>query len=119
MTILVLAKNKTNTKTQFIDASGEDFFVKETNNNVMHDKHIKYIMTLFNGKKNVPYVAKSVSQKKIRDNDYNLSVRSYVETKDNREVINIADLNSDINATVGKIDRLRTDINAIVGEIEK
>ena len=119
VTILVLAKNKTNTNTKFINASGEDFFEKETNNNVMYDEHIKYIMTLFNGKKNVPYVAESVSQEKIKDNDYNLSVRSYVETKDNREVINIADLNSDINVTVGKIDRLRTDINAIVGEIEK
>jgi type I restriction enzyme M protein len=39
--ILVLSKHKTENKTQFIDASGEDFFKKVTNNNVLTDKHIK------------------------------------------------------------------------------
>jgi len=37
-------------KTQFIDASGEDFFKKETNNNVLTDDHIKRIMEIFDRK---------------------------------------------------------------------
>jgi type I restriction enzyme M protein len=41
-----------------------------------------------------------------------------VETKDNREVVNITALNQAIEATVTKIDGLRRDINAIVAEIE-
>lgn len=37
--ILVLAKNKTDTKVQFIDATGEEeFFRKGTNTNVMEDR---------------------------------------------------------------------------------
>ena len=55
---------------------------------------------------------------KIVANDYNLSVSSYVEAKDNREVIDITELNAEIKTTVGKIDQLRTDIDAIVAEIE-
>jgi type I restriction enzyme M protein len=55
---------------------------------------------------------------KIGENDYNLSVSSYVEAKDSREVINITKLNQEIETTVSKIDGLRKDIDTIVAEIE-
>ena len=73
--ILVLSKNKTDTKVQFIDASGEDFFKKETNNNVMTDAHVDEIMKLFDRKEDVEHVAKSVRMETIAEkHDYNLSV---------------------------------------------
>ncbi len=118
VTILVLAKNKPNTDVQFIDASGEEFFKKETNNNVMHTDHIQNIMDMFDNKEKVDYVAETVSLEKIVAADYNLSVSSYVEAKNTREVVDIDVLNKEIETTVGKIDQLRTDIDAIVAEIE-
>ncbi len=116
--ILVLSKKKTDTKTQFIDASGEDFFKKATNNNVLEDKHIEAIMQIFDSKADVEHVAKTIDNTKIVENDYNLSVSSYIEAKDNREVIDITKLNEDISETVEKINKLRTEIDAIVKEIE-
>ena len=116
--ILVLSKSKTDTTTQFIDASGKDFFKKETNNNVMHDNHIEEVMKLFDSKANVDHVAAQIDNSKIAENDYNLSVSSYVEAKDTREQINIAELNQEIATTVAKIDGLRKGIDAIVAEIE-
>lgn len=116
--ILVLSKHKTEQKTQFIDASSEDFFKKATNNNVLEDKHIEAIMQLFDRKADVEHVAKTVDNSKIADNDYNLSVSSYVEAKDNREIINISELNKEIAETVVKINKLRADIDAIITEIE-
>jgi type I restriction enzyme M protein len=118
VTILVLAKNKTETSVQFIDATGEEFFDKKTNNNVLEDAHIAKIMKMFEGKENVPYVAETVAYGKIVENEYNLSVSAYVEPKDNREVIDITTLNFNIRTTVGNIRKLRTDIDAIVAEIE-
>jgi len=117
VTILVLAKNKSNTDIQFIDATGEEFFKKETNNNVMYDDHIAHIMDMFDKKENIDYVAATVKYENIVGADYNLSVNSYVEAKDTREVIDITELNAEIKTTVGKIDKLRTDIDAIVAEI--
>lgn len=117
VTILVLAKNKPNNDIQFIDASGEEFFKKETNNNVMYDDHIAHIMDMFDKKENVDHVAATVKYEKIVESDYNLSVSSYVEAKDTREVIDITELNAEIETTVGNIDQLRTDIDAIVAEI--
>lgn len=116
--ILVLSKHKTDHQTQFIDASGEDFFKKATNNNVLEDKHIEAIMRMFDSKADVEHVAKTIDHAIIAENDYNLSVSSYVEAKDNREHIDIAELNTEISKTVEKINRLRADIDAIVKEIE-
>lgn len=116
--ILVLAKNKRDTKTQFIDASGEDFFKKVTNNNILEDKHIKRIMEIFDRKEDVDHVAISVDNKFIAEKDYNLSVSSYVEAKDNREKVDIAVLNAEISQTVAKINALRADIDTILKEIE-
>ncbi len=114
--ILVLSKHKTDTNTQFIDASG--LFKKETNNNVLLDAHIEHIMRVFDSKADVDHFAKSVSFDAIAANDYNLSVSSYIAAKDNREVVDIGALNAELKITVAKIDQLRADIDAIVAEIE-
>jgi len=118
VTLLVLSKHKTDTKTQFIDASGEDFFKKATNNNVLEDKHIESIMQMFDSKEDVEHVAKTIDNSTIAENDYNLSVSSYVEAKDNREKVDITLLNAEISKTVEKINKLRVDIDTIVKEIE-
>jgi type I restriction enzyme M protein len=122
--ILVLAKNKTETTTQFIDASG--LFKKETNNNVLTDNddeknlgHIQQIMRVFASKENVDHFARSVPYEEIaNEKDYNLSVSSYIEAKDTREEVDIAQLNAELITTVARIEQLRTEIDAIVAEIE-
>jgi len=116
--ILVLSKKKTHNTTQFIDASGEQFFKKETNNNVLTDQHIEKILNLFDTQTDVDHVAKTIDNTIIANNDYNLSVSSYVEAKDNREQVDINQLNEEIAATVVKINKLRAEIDAIVKEIE-
>jgi len=116
--ILVLSKHKTDNTIQFIDVSGEGFFKKETNNNVLTDAHIQQIMDMFDSKEEVQHVATSIDNAKVAANDYNLSVSSYVEPKDTREKVDIAVLNKELTTTVEKITKLRTEIDAIVKEIE-
>ncbi len=116
--ILVLSKHKSDNKTQFIDASGEAFYKKETNNNILTDEHIEHIMKMFDSKEDVDHVAKSVDYDSIVQNDYNLSVSSYVEAKDTRDIIDIKELNAEIKTTVAKIDKLRAEIDEIIEVIE-
>ena len=116
--ILVLSRNKTNTKTQFIDASGTDFYKKETNNNILTEDQIEKIIKIFNDKEDIDHVSKNIDVDKIAEENYNLSVSSHVEAKDTREIIDINILNEEIKATVSKIDRLRAEIDKIVSEIE-
>ena len=114
--ILVLSKHKADTTTQFIDASS--LFKKETNNNVLLDSHIEQIMSVFDSKENIDHFAKSAPLEEVVAKEYNLSVSSYVEAKDNREVVDIAQLNAELKSTVARIDQLRRDIDAIIAEIE-
>ena len=115
-TILVLAKNKLENKTLFIDASKE--FRKETNNNVLTDDNIDHIIELFTNYKSVDYKAALVDNEVIgSEQDYNLSVSTYVEQEDTREKIDIDELNQEIAETVAKIDHLRAEIDKIVEEL--
>src|SRR5690554_4955395 len=114
--ILVLSKHKTETSTQFIDASA--LFKKETNTNVLLDAHVEQIMQAFDSKANVDHFARSVPYEEVAANGYNLSVSSYVEAEDTREQVDIAQLNAELKSTVARISQLRAEIDAIVMEIE-
>lgn len=116
--ILVLSKHKSEYKTQFIDASGEEFYKKVTNNNMLEDSHIDKIMDLFDSKEFKEHVAITIENEKIAENDYNLSVSSYVEAVDTREVIDINVLNAELETTAKNISDLRNAINNLVKEIE-
>lgn len=116
--ILVLAKNKKDTKTQFIDASTDKFFKKETNNNVLEEKHIKEILKHFINKDEVEHVTKLIDNEDIAKNDYNLSVSEYVEPKSDKKEVNIVELNAEIAQKVKHINELRDGIDSIIAEIE-
>ena len=114
--ILVMAKNKTENKVLFIDASKE--FKKETNNNILEEKNINTIVEEFKNREEKEYFSRYVDRDEIVENDYNLSVSTYVEKEDTREKIDIKVLNKKIDETVKKIDELRASINEIVRELE-
>ena len=115
--IMVLSKSKTETKTQFIDASGENFFKKATNNNIMTDAHIESIIEMFNSKEEVPHLTTTIDNKNIAKNNYDLSVSSYVKPKDTSIKIDIDSLNSATSNNVTKINALRANINELINEI--
>ena len=114
--ILVMAKNKTENKILFIDASKE--FKKETNNNILEEKNIQVIVDEFRNRSDKKYFSRYVDRSEIVENDYNLSVSTYVEKEDTREIIDIKVLNKEIEETVKKIDKLRASIEKIVRELE-
>ena len=103
---------------QFIDASGDDFFKKETNNNVLTEEHITRIVEIFEKKKDVRYLSALVSNNRIADNSYNLSVRNYVEAEDKSEKVDIAELEECIRRIVARGSELRSEIDTIIAEIK-
>ena len=58
-----------------------------------------------------------VENGKIAENDYNISVSSYVEQPDTREVIDIDELNERIAEIVARQHVLRTAIDAIMATL--
>ena len=100
----------------FIDATKE--CIKVTNNNQLTEQNINNIIKIFENREDLEYVAKLVSSKEIAENDYNLSVSTYVEKEDTREKINIVELNKEIDKIVEREQELRDEIKKIISEIE-
>lgn len=113
--ILVLAKNKPTTDIFFIDASKQ--FKKETNNNVLTEDNIEKILSSIELKEKEDYFAELVPQEKVVEEDYKLSVSTYVDREDTREQIDITVLNKELSETVENINRLRSEIDKIIKEI--
>ena len=113
---MVLKKSKKEAKTQFIDASNE--YVKVTNNNKLTDENIQNVLKCYTDKKDIDYVSRIVKNSEIADNDYNLSVNTYVEKEDKREIIDIKVLNAQIKEIVEKEDKLRKEIDKIIKELD-
>ncbi|HNV35995.1 MAG: putative type I restriction enzymeP M protein [Spirochaetes bacterium ADurb.Bin110] len=114
--IMVLKKSKTDNSTLFIDASKE--CVKVTNSNKLTQENIETILSAYTARANNDHFARLVPNADIAAQDYNLSVSTYVEQKDTREVIDIAKLNAEIEQIVALEQVLRDEIAKIIEEIE-
>ena len=114
--IMVMKKAKDDDKILFIDASKE--CIKVTNANKLTEDNIKNVLKYFTDRKDVEHVASLVSVDKIAEEDYNLSVSTYVEKEDTREKIDIVKLNAEIKEIVAREQVLRDEIDKIVAEIE-
>ena len=108
--IMVLKKSKSENSTLFIDASKE--FVKVTNNNKLTDENIEKIVSTCYERTEIEYFSKLVPNDAIAEEDYNLSVSTYVEQEDTSEI------NAQIAEIVAKENTLRAEIDKIIKEIE-
>lgn len=114
--IMVLKKSKADNNTLFIDASKE--CVKVTNSNKLTAENIESILRAYTDRRDSDHFVRLVPYAEIEAQDYNLSVSSYVEQEDTREVIDIHKLNKRISEIVAHQAELRTAIDAIVADLE-
>ena len=114
--VMIMKKCKTDTKILFIDASNE--FVKVTNNNKLSPQNIDNIVNAFAERTDKEYFCKLVSYEKVKEENYNLSVSTYVEQEDTREKVDIETLNAQIKEIVARENFLRDEIDKIVAKIE-
>ncbi len=114
--IMVLKKSKTDNSVLFIDATKE--CVKVTNNNKLTGDNITAIVDVFTSRAEKKHFAHLAPFDEVKENDFNLSVSTYVEQEDTREVIDIKKLNAEIAEIVKREEVLRAEIDKIIAEIE-
>lgn len=114
--IMVLKKNKTDNKVLFIDASAE--CVKVTNNNKLTPQNIDRIVNTFATREEIPHFSHLASFHEIEGNKFNLSVSTYVEAEDTREIVDIAVLNAELEGIEKYANELREKIRNIIAEVE-
>ena len=114
--IMVLKRGKPDNNVLFIDAANQ--FVKVTNNNRLTPQNIANIVDAFAKRTNQDYFCRLVPATDIANQNYNLSVSTYVEQEDEREKIDIVQLNAQIKSIVARQQILRNDIDNIISDIE-
>ena len=114
--IMVMKKSKQDSSVLFIDATKE--CVKVTNSNKLTAENIEAIYSCYMERLEKEHFSKVVTYDEIKNQDYNLSVSTYVEQEDTREVIDIKELNQEIQNIVAREQVLRDEIDKIIAEID-
>lgn len=115
--IIVLSKGKADDKVLFVDASEE--FSHVGNKNVLMPENVDRIYAAVHDRSEEEHFSKLVGIDEVGgENDYNLSVGTYVERRDTRERVDIAELNERIRGIVAREQELREQIDAIVADLE-
>ncbi len=114
--IMVLKKGKPDSKVLFIDATNE--CIKVTNNNKLTPENLDNIVAAYTSRAEAPHFAHLATYDEIKENEYNLSVSTYVEAEDTREKVDIVKLNAEIAEIVAREQILRTEIDKIIAELE-
>ena len=114
--IIVLRKGtRPDNRVLFIDASKE--FQKNGNKNRLIKENQDRIFSVFQKREEVQYFSRLVGTDDILQNDSNLSVSSYVEQEDTREVIDIKAVNATLQTLIAEGNELNAKIDEIVKEL--
>ena len=114
--ILVLKKNKSDNNILFVDAAEE--CVRNTNKNKLSDKNINSIINLLKERKSVENKSYLATYDEVKDNDYNISVNSYLKINIEDNKIDIAKVNKRLAEVVPKQEQIRKELEEIIKELE-
>ena len=107
--ILIFNKGKgENTDTIFIDASKE--FEKGTNQNSLSEELIDKIVTTYNGFKTIKKYSYRATLAELEENDFNLNIPRYVDTFEEEEGIDIAEIQKEINTLEDQLVEVRSEM---------
>lgn len=114
--IMVLKRGKKDNKVLFIDATNE--CVKVTNNNKLTPKNLDRIVETYTERIDEPQFSHLATYDEIVENDYNLSISTYIEAEEVEEFVDIQRVNSKVASLSVEIDELRAEVDAIIEDIE-
>ena len=114
--ILVLKKNKTDNNILFVDASEE--FVRNTNKNKLSEENINNIVNLLKERKSIENKSYLAPYEEIKENDYNISVNSYLKSNTNEVKIDIEEVNKKLAEIVPRQQQIRKELEEIIRELE-
>lgn len=114
--ILVLKKNKLDNNILFVDAFNE--FIRNTNKNKLSEENINNIISLLKDRKSVENKSYLATYEEIKDNDYNISVNSYLRANTKDKKIDINEVNRKLAEIVPRQQQIREELEEIIKELE-
>ena len=114
--ILVLKKNKLDNNILFVDATEE--CVRNTNKNKLSDGNIDNIVNIIKNRKSIDGKSYLATYDEIKENDFNISVNTYLKNTGEETIINIKEINEKLAQLVPKQQKVRDELEAIIKELE-
>lgn len=114
-TVLVFKKNRSTKDVFFIDASND--FDKSKNQNTLTDAHVDKIIETYAKRESVDKYAHVASFDEIVENDFNLNIPRYVDTFEEEEPIDLAQVEAELKAVDIEIAKAQAEFDAMVAEL--
>lgn len=114
--ILVLKKNKADNSILFVDASDE--CVRNTNKNKLSEENINNIINVLKDRKSIENKSYLATYEEVKDNDYNISVNSYLKTSGEDITVDIEEVNRKLSEIVPRQQKIREELEVIIKELE-
>lgn len=114
-TVLVFKKNRSTKDVFFIDASND--FDKGKNQNTLTDAHVDKIIETYAKRESADKYAHVASFDEIVENDFNLNIPRYVDTFEEEEPIDLAQVEAELRAVDIEIAKAQAKFDAMVAEL--
>ena len=110
--ILVFRKNRTRRDVLFIDASGDGYYEKGKNQNILRDSDIARIVSTYEAREATDKYSYVASFDEIKENDFNLNIPRYVDTFEEEELV-------DIDQVKQNIANIETELTVVQAQMQK
>jgi len=117
--ILVLKKcREVDDNVVFIDASGEDYYIKKGNQNALRDEDVLRIVETYRKRQPIDKFSYVASLKEIiDDHDYNLNIPRYVNTFEEEEPVNLEAVAAELKSIDNELAETNAKIEAFCKEL--
>lgn len=117
--ILVLKKcREVDDNIVFIDASGEDHYVKEGNQNALRDEDVEQIVATYRNRKAIEKYSYIASLAEIAENDYNLNIPRYVDTFEEDDPIDLEEVSLELKQIEVELIKTNDAIKSFCSELK-
>jgi type I restriction enzyme M protein len=110
--ILLFKKNRTRKDVLFIDASGDQYYEKGTNQNKLREEDIQRIVDTYDKYEDIEKYAHVATPEEIKENEYNLNIPRYVDTFEEEEPV-------DMDAVKENISNIKKELVQVEAQMEK
>lgn len=113
--VLIFKKTRNDKDILFIDASKE--FVKEGKQNYLSDDQIEKIKSAYSLRKDIDKFSHVASLEEIKKNDYNLNIPRYVDTSEEKEPVDLAQVVSELVQIETEIEATEKEFVAMLKDL--
>ena len=95
----------------FIDASGDDHFIKDGNQNALREEDVQLIVDTYRERKTIDKYSFVATLDEVAENDYNLNIPRYVDTFEEEEPVDLDAVSKDLKGLEGELNEVNTTIS--------